>query len=225
MIEGHGNNIYQYKTKIVADFSSNIVYQGISKDLAEFISQKINTINNYPEPDAGSLQEMIAIHHNILPNNILATNGSTEAFYLLGLLFYGKRSAIIIPSFAEYEDACKVHNHHIEYISNNELISVQNFKTDTVWLGNPNNPDGKVIPPETIKKWCINNPDVTFILDEAYSELCIKHVSAISLITKLDNLIITRSLTKSFAIPGIRIGYIGDTAPGQTAGARDGESC
>jgi threonine-phosphate decarboxylase len=208
MIEGHGNNIYKYKGKRIADFSSNVVSGGISPGLEKHLIQNINTISNYPEPDARSLQEIIAKHHKVELNNILVTNGSTESFYLIAQIFHGKKSVISIPSFAEYEDACKSHCHNIEFLSNQMINPDTKFNADTVWIGNPNNPDGKIIALDTIKKLCKNNPEIYFIIDEAYAELSINHQSCVSIINKFPNIIVVRSLTKCFAVPGIRLGYL-----------------
>ncbi len=208
MIEGHGNDIYKYKGKIIADFSSNIVYYGISSKLEKHLAQNTGIIVNYPEPDAISLQKEIAQHHKLDQNNVLVTNGSTEAFYLIAQLFHGKKSLINIPSFSEYEDACRSHKHIIEFLPNESILSKNKISGDTIWIGNPNNPDGKTITLEQIQNLIKYNPDTYFIIDEAYAELSINHESCITLIDKYSNLIILRSLTKSFAIPGIRLGYI-----------------
>jgi threonine-phosphate decarboxylase len=208
MIKGHGNDIYKYKKKIIADFSSNVVSGGISYGLEKHLIQNINTISNYPEPDAGSLQKIIAQYHKTELNKVLVTNGSTEAFYLIAQVFHAKKSVISIPSFAEYEDACKSHSHKIEFLSNQMIKPDTKFNADTVWIGNPNNPDGKIIPLDTIEKLCKTKPEIYFIIDEAYAELNINHQSCISIINKFHNIIVVRSLTKCFAVPGIRLGYL-----------------
>ncbi len=208
MLHGHGNDIYKYRNKIIADFSSNVVYGGISKELEQHLIENIKNIANYPEPDAESLKSKIAAFYNLDYNNVIVNNGSTESFYLLAQLFQRKESVIITPSFSEYEDACRIHNHKLKFISNSELNHDTKFESDMVWIGNPNNPDGKVISNDIILKFCTNNPECSFIIDEAYAELCKDYKSCIHLINEVSNLVVIRSLTKVFALPGIRLGYV-----------------
>lgn len=209
MLKGHGSDIHSYKFPIIADFSSNVWYEGISVGLTNHLNDKIHNIIHYPSPDADKLSGKIAKLHDIDYNNVLVTNGATEAFYLLAQLYAGINSYIVYPSFAEYEDACKIFNHSLNFILNSEFKTDIRFnKSSLVWLGNPNNPDGKILSKDSIEYFCKNNQDTLFIIDEAYVELSDKCDTSIQLILEYENIIIVRSLTKSFAIPGIRLGYV-----------------
>jgi threonine-phosphate decarboxylase len=208
MIKGHGNDSYRFKQKIVADFSTNVFFKGIPKTLETHLSKCIPTILNYPEPDSLALQDKIAAHHHLESNQVMVTNGSTEAFYMLANYFRGKISTILTPSFAEYEDAGRLYGHSLNFLSQQSFYYESKLNTDIIWIGNPNNPDGKINSKKTIKQFCYNNPDVVLIVDEAYSELCSNFESSVSLVQETPNLIVVCSLTKTFAIPGIRLGYI-----------------
>jgi threonine-phosphate decarboxylase len=204
---GHGNEQSLYDTKIKIDFSSNIADESVSQKILEFLTMQLPCISNYPEPDALSLVKNIAKHHNIPKENILVTNGSNEAFYLIARIFQEKHSLITTPSFSEYEDASLVNNHKLAFCDNKNMpITFRGF--DTVWIGNPNNPDGRILTIENIEKMCTLNPKTHFIIDEAYADLCVDFESSIKLTIKLNNLIIIKSLTKIFSIPGLRLGYI-----------------
>ncbi len=208
MINGHGNDSYRYKHKIIADFSTNVFYKGIPKPLEAHLSKSIPGILNYPEPDAKRLQDKIAGFHNLDENSVIVTNGSTEAFYMLAHFYQGKKSSVLFPSFAEYEDACRLNGHSLKFVSHQSFHHEFKPDTDIIWIGNPNNPDGKVLTSTALKYFCNNNPDVMVIIDEAYSELCYGFESSIPLVQEVSNLIVVRSLTKTFSIPGIRLGYI-----------------
>jgi|LGVF01.1.fsa_nt_gb threonine-phosphate decarboxylase len=209
MIKGHGSDLYKYKKEVIADFSSNVWYEGMPSKLIEHLETKLKDIVHYPEPDAGSLAKKIAELHKLEDCNVLVTNGATEAFYLLAQVFSNKNSYIVYPSFAEYEDACKTFNHKLQYININDLnINISLKSNSILWLGNPNNPDGKITSKSTIERLLVKNPDTIFIIDEAYNELCNKSESVLSLLSRFSNLVIVHSLTKSFVIPGIRLGYI-----------------
>ena len=208
MIYGHGNELALYKDKIIADFSSNVICKDTPSKLIKHLINEIHHISNYPEPDAHSLQIKLAAHHQLNPNSILVTNGSTEAFYLLAQLFRNKHSLIFTPSFSEYEDACKLCNHHITFVENKNALQHNYKNINVIWLGNPNNPDGKTTSRKTIEQFCVNNPHIILIIDEAYGDLCAGIESCLPLAETLDNLIVVRSLTKTFAIAGLRLGYL-----------------
>ena len=208
MIHGHGNEIFNLPSAIKADFSSNIWYKGASEEICIVLTQHIANIGNYPEPDAYSLKNKIASYFNLKDDNVIVANGSTEAFYLIAHAFAGKKSIIICPSFAEYFDACQMHHHQIAQIKNTSGWQSLRFENQIVWFGNPNNPDGKTITLAEIASMLKNNPSSVFILDEAYIELCYAAETAIPLLAEYSNLIIVRSFTKAFSIPGLRLGFI-----------------
>lgn len=209
MLFGHGSDIYKHKGKIVADFSSNVWYKGLPNGLTEKLTKSIQELVHYPEPDAGALANKLAKLHKLNKENVLVTNGASEAFYLLAQHFYKNESVILTPSFAEYEDACTANNHKINFISNESIDFYSKLKPNSiVWLGNPNNPDGKLFSAENLKLWLERNKKVTFIVDEAYGELCYGFESLIRYVNEFPNLIIVKSLTKAFSIPGLRLGYV-----------------
>ena len=208
MLQGHGDNGYQFSSEIVADFSSNVYFKGPSKGLIDYLSKSIHEIGNYPEVVGESINSLLAEKHKLNSSNILITNGATEAFYLLALLKSNCSSTIFVPSFSEYADACRIHNHKIHYLTNSILKKGLSIETDLVWLCNPNNPDGKIIDPELIILLCKENPNTIFIIDEAYSDFVSQEISVLNYILELKNLIIVKSLTKKYAIPGLRVGYL-----------------
>ena len=206
MLAGHGTDIYRYENEIVVDFSSNIAKVNIREKLLAFLQKKLKTISNYPDPEMTHLKRAVAKFHNISTDEVIITNGSTEAFYLVAHTFPKRKTFIKIPSFAEYEDACSRYEHTLFFETQIDTETIRGF--DMVWLGNPNNPDGKVESLENISDWSKHYPNTTFVIDEAYADLSQVHKTAIPLVLKKQNVIIIRSLTKSFSIPGLRIGYI-----------------
>ncbi|MFI3327972.1 MAG: histidinol-phosphate transaminase [Rikenellaceae bacterium] len=211
MINGHGNNIYQYGVGAIEhDFSSNIAFNNLSQPILEHLGRSIDVIRNYPDPQARALTNMIATHIGRASEDILVTNGSAEAFYLIAQYFAAKgecKAAIVTPSFAEYEDSCKAYNHQIDHITFDELLNkgIDISIYDTLWIGLPNNPDGRKISTSQIRDIAEQNPTCTIIIDRAYNELS---SDAESDWTLPRNTIIVDSFTKLYGIPGIRIGYI-----------------
>lgn len=207
MINGHGNDWYNTDCKIVGDFSSNVPYINNADIIINHIKNKLHSVKNYPDPNSRVLTEKIATLHNVAPDNVLVTNGSSEAFYLIAQLFAKSSSLIAIPSFAEYTDAAKAFDHQLIFSRLDSLDYNSKIEQNLVWLANPNNPDGRIIPSENISFLASNNKNIRIIVDFAYSFLH-KEIKTNFINQGIDNVISVHSMTKSFAIPGIRLGYI-----------------
>jgi threonine-phosphate decarboxylase len=208
MLQGHGDDGYKYKQDIKANFSTNVWYGGYSEALKNHLIESWNAIDSYPEASAESFIDVLAKDLKVETNMLMAVNGATEAFYLLAQCFNNKRSTIVIPTFSEYEDACKINNHKLNFINWNELSSSSRFNTDLIWICNPNNPTGDILLQNDLEHLLQNHPNSVFILDEAYIDFTDSISSSIDMIKKYQNLIIVKSLTKNFAIPGLRLGYL-----------------
>lgn len=207
MIYGHGDDGYRYAITFKANFSSNIWYEGTSAKILSHLKKQLPLIANYPTPNADILTQKVANHHQLDISQVLMTNGATEAFYNIAPLFSGKKAAIGVPTFSEYEDACLRSVMKIRYYSRSEVMRTS-FNEDLVFLCNPNNPDGFTNTVLEIEQLATNFPDTIFVIDEAYIDFTCKVTSCVALLEKFTNLIIVKSLTKLFSIPGLRLGYI-----------------
>lgn len=208
MIYGHGDDIYNYPD-IKVNFSSNVNPAGAQDSLLDHLAEKLPGIKAYPQPMAENLGQAIGNINQISSDNVLVTNGAVEAFYLVASMMANSHSLIYTPSFAEYEDACKIYHHQIEFRSNCKLTSdkpVNSF--DVVWICNPNNPNGRLLEASFLLKLIEKNQHTLFVLDEAYIEFVANPQSLLKEACVLKNLIVIRSLTKKFAIPGLRLGYL-----------------
>ncbi len=208
MISGHGDDRHQYQQAIRADFSSNVWFGGTPQELISHLQQNLHLIGRYPEPDAADLCRKIAALHNVNPNHVMAFNGSVEAFYTIAQAFREAVSAILYPAFAEYEDACRMHNHQLKFFKSYEGENSLKSDTSLLWIGNPNNPDGHIFSISQIEEMLETYPNTVFVVDEAYAGLVSGFESAISLTRTYPNLIVVRSFTKSWTIPGLRLGYV-----------------
>lgn len=206
MLHGHGDDGYRFDIKIKADFSTNVWHGGEPSNLKKYLFERWSIINRYPEVLAETLGKKISNHYQLDTENILVTNGSTESIYLIAQAFKNSSSTIVIPSFSEYEDACKLFHHDCNFIHWHNLNSHLKISTDLFFLCNPNNPTGAVF--FDLETLIHNNPQTIFIIDEAFIDFTTSISSAIGLIQRFENLIVMHSLTKTFAIPGLRLGYI-----------------
>ncbi len=208
MKTGHGNDIYNQEYKVQVDFSSNVLPNGLSDDLLQFLHQHLGEICHYPDVESTQLKELIAHHHGLNKENVLVTNGANEAFYILAQWKKGARSLILNPAYAEYADACKVHQHQVAYHPHANFIYAPFAKNDLLWLGNPNNPTGNILPTSNLENLLKTYPQLSLVVDEAYAGCTHPFESMVPFLTSHSNLVVVRSLTKQFAIPGLRLGYI-----------------
>lgn len=208
MIHGHGDDSYRFKHKVQIDFSTNVWHEGAPSSLLNHLQNSLSSTNHYPEPDAGALRMQIADHHGVMTDNVLVLNGSVEGIYLLAQRFQNKRSVIRIPTFAEYEDACTMYGHQLSFIRGAISHEKIGQETELLWFCNPNNPTSDFEEPERLRLVIEKHPDTLFVADEAYESMGAEPCSLVSAIPQYTNVIVLRSLTKSFAIPGLRLGYL-----------------
>ncbi|MBR2135769.1 MAG: aminotransferase class I/II-fold pyridoxal phosphate-dependent enzyme [Bacteroidales bacterium] len=194
MINGHGDDIYNYGN-IRLNFSSNIYPRADISPLLEHLKQHLDCIRTYPEPDAASLEKAIAEYHGIPPENVLATAGATEAIYLIAQTLRSWQTFNVqYPAFSEYEDSCRMFMYREDVLGN------------LMWVCNPCNPTGEFFPENFIRDLLQKHRYV--IVDQSYEGYTKEKVMTPAEGIKIPNLIQVHSLTKTYAVPGLRIGYI-----------------
>lgn len=209
MLFGHGDDFYNSQNEVKINFSSNVWHGANLEKLQEHLNSQFDKLTRYPEPDAASVKRLLARRYEIKEENILVTNGSITAFYLLAQAWKKAKSLIAVPSFSEYEDACRLHEHEISFFSTGEDLSEVSFEgQDFCWLCNPNNPDGKLIHRIELLRMIAANPQTTFIIDQAYVSFTTEEMLKPSDIKNNPNLILVQSISKAYNIPGLRVGYI-----------------
>lgn len=213
MLHGHGDDGYRQTSGIVADFSTNVWYGGEPAGLKEYVFSQWPRVNRYPEVLAESLAARAAAHHGVPAGHVLMGSGTTETIYLVAQAWARRRSTVVTPAFAEYEDAGRLHNHQQNFLTWEDLRADLLLNTDLVFLCSPNNPTGSVLGPRVLETLLANNPRTVFVLDEAFIEFTTDTETAIPLLARFDNLLIMRSMTKAYAIPGLRLGYVLASAP------------
>lgn len=223
----HGGNIIKAAKKYkipqgkIIDFSANINPLGIPASVKKALMESIKSIVHYPDPEYTGLLNAMAKYFCVKKENLLAGNGSTELMFLICRALIPKNTLIPIPSFSEYEAAARAagskcifwNAKYISgfYVENKNLYNLLPG-ADMLFICNPNNPAGYIFPKNELLKIsqeCKKN-NVTMVIDEAFIDFTnnIEHSSMISEAVKNNHIIILRSLTKFFAIPGLRIGCI-----------------
>ncbi len=216
MLYGHGDDAYRLGITIRANFSSNVYPGGPSQSLTNVLSESLaDNMTRYPEVQAESLQEKVAQQHHLKPEQVLVSNGAIEAIYLIAQCFSRSTTTIFVPTFSEYEDACRIFQHQITIKAQDELDllpDLPKLHTDLCFLCNPNNPTGKLLTKDRLLKWVEKNEQTIFVIDEAFIDFTLNPSDTIiSEIFNHKNLIVLRSMTKLFAIPGLRLGYVVST--------------
>lgn len=212
MIHGHGDDLYRSGAEVKANFSTNVWYEADTEPLCRFLTERMSGIFHYPEPDAGSFRRAAAEYHGVQPANILAGNGATELFYIVAHAFAGGTTLLPVPSFTEYEDACNLYDHNVQFLTDTDIHSLP-ADANLMFICNPNNPDGRIWSLEDIRTLLDRYPDMVLVIDESFIHFAPGASTAIPLLSEYTNLLIIRSMTKCYAIPGLRLGYmLGDEA-------------
>ncbi len=186
-------------------------------------------IGRYPDPESLDLISAISDFSGLPKARLLAAGGSAEAFGLAAAVFLGDGSSALVvePSYSDYEHVSRLYGAKIFKISlkaedgfklkEDLLISkVKKYRPDLIWLCSPNNPTGVVIPSGVIKAVCAAAGEYggIVVLDEAYYAF---YAQGTDLLTgsfrpdessSIQNLIVIRSMTKDFGIPGLRLGWV-----------------
>ena len=211
MIEGHGDDSYKYNYPITANFSSNVYSKVDLSPLKAHLCEQIGGIGNYPEPEPYTLAARLAFRYNLPVDAVCVTNGATEAIYLIAQTFRGTNTAILQPTFSEYADACCMHGHKVTSIYRIPLAKDRYLlpeDTRMLWLCNPNNPTGTVIDKESLIELIKHNPQVCFVIDQSYEYFTLCPLFAPAEAAAFPNVLLLHSMTKRYAVPGLRLGYV-----------------
>lgn len=209
MLFGHGDDYYQSTRTISSNFSSNVWHGADLSGIREHLYRRFDRLTRYPEPDAASLKRLLAQHYGVETSQLVVTNGSITAFYLLAQAWQGARSAIAVPSFAEYEDACRLHGHRLTFFPTKMGLSEIPLEgQDMCWLCNPNNPDGRLYTRAELLALLEANRQVLFVIDQAYADFVTTELLHPADVEAHPNLVLVQSISKAHNLPGLRIGYL-----------------
>jgi len=233
-----GENIYRLAEELkiqerkVIDFSIPVNPLGVSKKVKAEIRKHLKYLHNYPDPEAKRLRRRLAQHHGVDPDSILCGNGSTELIYLITRAIKPRKVLIPAPTFSEYERACRMsvesrvmsyelkkENNfsidHDEFITAIEGITSSKLRTlnselkcDMAFICNPNNPTGRLLKREDVKRIADAAREMKcyLVVDEAFIYFS-PDDSVIKDVGDNPHLILLRTMTNFYALSGLRIGY------------------
>lgn len=211
MINGHGDDAYAYDAAITANFSSNVCPDIDLSGLKAHLRACLDTLGSYPEPEPYTLEARLADRFRLPKGGVCVTNGATEAIYLLAQTFRGSGSVVVQPTFSEYADACRMHAHTVKTLYALPGPREQYRLPEGVgmlWLCNPNNPTGLVTDREILTRVVERNPQVCFVIDQSYEAFTLERLWSPAEAAAFPNVLLLHSLTKRYAVPGLRLGYV-----------------
>ena len=222
----HGANPHKVYAKLgierpahIIDFSENVNPAGPPKRIQEVWAELAEKITTYPDPDGEPFLSAAAKFHEIEKGFLFAGNGAAELLSLIAERYRGKKAIVVHPTFSEYEATLKVKDVEIIHVDSSEEdgfnLPVDEIKAAmdsaaVLYLCTPNNPTGIMPTPNELdaiirfgsEKGC------DIVLDEAFIDFIDESRSIISELSKNPHVIVVRSMTKMYAIPGIRLGYV-----------------
>ncbi len=207
----------------ILDFSTNLNPLGnpfenedSGLNLDNILKKSVEKLMKYPDNRYLEFRNAAArfVGHGVTPQNIIPGNGSTEIIRLVVECVVEKGDTILFPwpTFGEYELQCQIMGARPEYSNEEDVETLPNEvleRAKILFICNPNNPTGKLRTKEEIKalaERCRNHGTLLFV-DEAFIELSDPSQSVADLAAINNYVFVLRSLTKDFAMPGIRMGF------------------
>lgn len=219
----HGGNLTwarkKYNRRDFIDFSANINPLGCPPGVYKAINAALQQILHYPDPASSDLKHTLQTYLNLDQDFILLGNGAVEIIYLLCFYLKPQKVLILAPTFSEYAKAAQAAQADIKYLPLDPdtgftldlKILEENLKgVQLFFLCNPNNPVGNLIPYPVLKEiqyLCLKH-HVFLVVDESFIDFIPEAEKYSVRQDVIDNkqLLVLHSLTKFFAIPGLRLG-------------------
>jgi len=221
----HGGDIYgvpdltsQVKTGKFIDFSVNTNPLGMPPPVIETLREQAGEFERYPDPHCRLLRAALGSWEGINDEWIVCGNGSADILFRLCHCRKPRQVLIALPSFSEYERAAREAGASIGYhflqededfILGSRIIDDIRPGIDMVFLANPNNPTGKIIPPDVVREILrrCTATGTLLVMDECFFPFT-DAVSATALFPEVPaSLVVIKALTKTFCLAGLRIGY------------------
>jgi len=219
----HGGNVYRIAVETghsgILDFSASInplgMPRGARQAIREALRDNAEALAHYPDPEATGLVSAIASRYDIDPGGIIAANGSTELIYLVPRALRPRTVLVTAPTFSEFERSALVSGAKIKRLPlrKNDGFAVDPAEfigamkgTDIAVLCNPNNPTARVLGRDSVLEIAnaARRSRCVLVVDEAFMDFCPEESVLVE-----DNpyLIVLRSLTKFYALAGMRLGF------------------
>jgi histidinol-phosphate aminotransferase len=194
-------------------------------DVADAVARATRTLNRYPDRELADLRAALAryLGHGVGPAQVWAANGSNEVMLQILQAFGGPGRVAVsfAPTYSMYPEYARdamtgwvvgTREEDFSLDVDHALAVVKEHEPSVVLLPSPNNPTGTALPLETVQALCAAAPGLV-VIDEAYGEFRRAGTpSALELLPSTPNLVVTRTMSKAFALAGARLGYLAAAA-------------
>jgi histidinol-phosphate aminotransferase len=195
--------------------------EALVADVAAAVADVTRTLNRYPDREFTELRSALASYlgHGVTPEQVWAANGSNEVMLQILQAFGGPGRVAVsfAPTYSMYPEYARdamtgwVVGHRASDFSldvDHALSVIDEHRPSVVLLPSPNNPTGTALPLDTVAAVCAAAPGVV-VIDEAYGEFRrVGTPSALELLATTPNLVVSRTMSKAFALAGARLGYL-----------------
>lgn len=210
---------YGVATDTITDFSANINPHGMPDSLRQALIAQLDCIERYPDIDYLTLHQAIAAHHNCPPAQVLAGNGATELIFNWVEQRRPRKALLIQPTFAEYRRALTRYGCEIEpftlieqegFAVTERLLNALDDSLDCLFICTPNNPTGLMPEPMLLGRLVelCHRYEIDMFVDESFIDFLPDTPGLTKETAHYQGLFLLRSLTKFYAIPGLRLGYL-----------------
>ena len=212
----HGGDIYG--NRVLLDFSVNTNPLGLLEEVNQALVLRVDEFANYPDPKCRELTAAISRHENVPEDWILCGNGAADLIYRLCYAAKPKKALIPVPAFSEYERAlsqagARFLTHALS--SENGFALTDGISDrltpdlDVLFLCHPNNPTGRLIPPELMEKIMLraHQNGILIVVDECFLDFT-DGLSAKRYLLGHSNLVVLKAFTKMYSMAGLRLGYL-----------------
>jgi threonine-phosphate decarboxylase len=227
----HGGDVFGAARRLgipvsqLIDFSASINPMGISPRPLRRLKRELPLLRHYPDGGQQELRDLIASEEKIDSQCILFGNGATQLLHLISRWFNPSKALLLAPSFSEYRSVlqrlnCKIAEcflkpeEHFQINPADLIQRINEKRPGLVMLANPNNPTGTLVSHLALielAKFCRGRA-IHLVLDESFLDFTLQP-SLAPLAARQDHLIVVRSLTKFYALAGLRIGYLVASRP------------
>lgn len=220
----HGGDIYRNKIKY--DFSVNVNPLGIPHCVKQAMADAVKVCDRYPDMLCEQLCDAIGQNLQMPAHHILCGNGASELLMAVVHALKPERIMIPVPSFYGYEHAANAGSAQCMYYFLKEengycmdegILEQLTSDIDLLILASPNNPVGNMVPDVLLQKVLTHCSEkhIIVLLDQCFTDFVTEHPSCVlqlqnrkELLMKYPNLLILHAFTKTYAIPGVRLGYL-----------------
>ncbi|MBR0399734.1 MAG: aminotransferase class I/II-fold pyridoxal phosphate-dependent enzyme [Mogibacterium sp.] len=212
---GHGGDVYRNRVRL--DFSVSLNPMPLPQSIMDAALIGLSEMHQYPDPVQQKLREGIASFENAAVRNVICASGASELLMAVCHAFRPRRALVTAPCYAGYERALRaVGAEMIEYtldeangfrLDDGLLYTLPGANIDMIILADPNNPDGRLMDAglkKRISDVC-DGMGITLVIDECFLPLTVRGLTREPI---RDRALHLRAFTKTFAMPGIRIGYM-----------------